>query len=541
MEYFKTIFFVSLILFTFQVFAASDSSSVNVGVKYRCDSTISNFYAPGNGTIAKNSTGYFVTEIHNVGNFKANISVDYLNVTKQNSTYYPGDDLGPVVTDYNGTAWKNVPPGDSRYYLQMFNATYDKGYYGGHVKQRTTCNSSAANNLSNSTTNFTQKRHVPFKIVTAFGKNGGVNTTGNQTTNKTFPDEINHTGNETTNNTLPQNYSKLGNESVNKTIPEDANRSGETSDQTIEGNNNNPGQTPQPQPRPNPTPMLEIDMQPVNQTYTAFQGQYAAAKMNITNVGNATATDLTISPEIQKLRPNWQVRPAKIANLSVGEYVTRDVFVKPPEDQQPGEYIVPVVAHNAQRRLDIDYFMLKVNKSQFNSRISIEESPQSISVSTSNNKTIPVLFRNNGEKTITNVTARLQNMEDCGKVTSSTVDSVGVNETASLQLQVETGKNPESCNSTLIISSSEGAYAFSDVSFSTRPPEGLIPRKQRVPFIAIAWTVILAAYAVLRKRYNLTSSMVRIPFILLLMGETFILLYMVVNYYGVISVSFLPF
>ncbi|MFB6217390.1 MAG: hypothetical protein ABEJ72_10590, partial [Candidatus Aenigmatarchaeota archaeon] len=360
---------------------------------------------------------------------------------------------------------------------------------------------------------------------------------------KTFPDEINQTGTEDTNETLPQNYSELGNESVNKTIPQDANQTGETSDQTIEGNNDNPGQTPRPEPEPTPepTPMLEIDIQPINNTYTAYQGQFAAAKMKIRNVGNQEVTDLTILPKIAELRPDWEVRPAQIANLSVNETVERDVFIRPPEDQQPGKYVVPVVANNSERQLDIDYFVVDVNESELDSQVMITESPGSVSVEAGTNQTIPVLIQNTGEKPMTNVSARLQNIEDCGTVESSTVEKIGVNESASLELMVSTSANPENCNSTLIVSSSEGAYAFSNINFSTRPEEGLIPQEQRVPFIAIIWTVILAAYAVLRKKYELDSSMVKIPFILLLMGETFILLYMIVNYYGVISVSFLPF
>jgi len=263
--------------------------------------------------------------------------------------------------------------------------------------------------------------------------------------------------------------------------------------------------------------------------------------LEIQNIGDRTANNIEISPEIDQVRPGWGSRPAQIANLSVNETVRRDVFVQPPEDQDPGTYVVPVEATNGERVLDLDYFSVKVNRSEFDAKIGIQEAPESVTITSNSSQPLPVLVQNTGERELTNVSAELQNVEDCGTVTSSKVDRIGINESASLDINMRSISESQNCNATLIVSSDQGAYSFSNIDFTVTPEEGLIPEGQRAPFLAIIWTVVLAGYAVLRKKYELTSSLVKIPFILLLVGETVILLYMVVNYYGIFSVSFLPF
>jgi hypothetical protein len=392
------------------------------------------------------------------------------------------------------------------------------------------------------------------------------NQTGNYTSNITTPAQSNLTDNTSTNSSTPDlggnqtseldrpaNANRTGNFTTNTTLPADANRTGEESNQTIEGDNDNPGQTPEPEPEPEPEPgdspepgesdqpRLEIDLEPTNNTYEAFQGQYTPAELQVENIGEDEVTDIQLLPQIENVREGWESRNASVANLSVNETVTRDVFVRPPEDQRPGDYLIPVVAANPDRQLDLDYFTVEVKQSEFAPRVTIQEAPRTVTANTNDNQSLPVLIENPGRRDISNVTAELQNAEDCGEVSASTVSQLSVNGTESLQVDIQTGENAQSCSATLIVSSEDGAYAFSDVQLDVTPEEGLIPQEQRVPLVAIIWTFLLAGYAILRKRYNLTSSVTQIPFFLLLMGETVIILFMLVNYYGVMSVSFLPF
>ncbi len=546
MDLFKTTAFLFVILLTFQVYG-DDDSDVSVSVSHNCEVRITDFQAPGNGSgfIGQNTTGYFNELVKNTGTLPSNLTVEYINVTDQNSTWEPGDPLGEQVKFYNGTNFSNVSSGGERLYTEDFNATYDTGWYTARTNVAVDCMEEDRNVSENTSLKGNDTAYVNFKIIDASGNDGGVNTSGNQSTNETVPEDINSTGNQSTNETVPEDINQTGNQSTNETMPQDADEYGEESDQTIEGDNDNPGQTPvpepEPEPEPDPRPRAFIEIHPVNRTYDARQGQFSPAALRVENVGNDSVNDIQLMPELEELHPDWGVRGAEIANLSAGENVTRDVFIQPTMDQSPGEYVVPVRAENEQAQLDLDYFTVNVLKSNYTPKVEILEAPRSVSMGANTTQPIPVLIENTGERELNNITAEFQNLEDCGTVRTTGTSSLEVNGTDSLNLSVHSGDQTQTCNATLVVSSVEGAYAFSDVEFTTTPEEGLIPREQRVPFLAIAWTFVLAAYAVMRKRYELNSSIVKVPFLLLLMGETLIILYMLVNYYGFFSVSFLPF
>ncbi len=545
MKIFKVMAFLFVILLTFQVYGDSDSD-VSVDVTHKCEVRITDFVSPGNGTgiVAQNSTGYFTEVVKNTGTLTSNMTVENLSVTEQNDSWSPGEPIGDTVETYNGTNFSNVSMTGERLYSQQFNATmppYEEGWYTARTNVTTDCSDKWKNVSENVSLEDNDSDYVNFRVLKAFGEEGGVNTSGNQTTNKTFPEDINSTGNESTNETVPEEFNQTGNQSTNETLPQDADQYGEESDQTVEGDNDNPGQTPTPEPNPVPEPRDIIEIEPVNRTYDAWQGQFAPATIRVSNVGEQSVNNIQLLPEIEELYPDWNMQPAEVANLSANESVTRDVFIQPSQDQTPGEQVVPVRAENSQGRLDLDYFVVDVHKSNFTAQMDILEAPRSVSMETNSTQPLPVLIENTGERDLNNVTAEFQNLEDCGSMRGSTLDTVSVNGTESLNISVQSGEETQSCNATLVVSSAEGAYSFSNVQFTTTPDEGLIPREQRVPFLAIAWTFVLAAYAVMRKRYELNSSIVKIPFLLLLMGETLIILYMLVNYYGFVSVSFLPF
>ena len=518
--------------------------------------------------MAQNDTSSFYYSLVNNGNRNATVvqEIDLrkvenfnsswknrtnMNLSRQNVSYAPEtDNMTHFVPQNETTTLGNT----FLTAFKEFTADYQPGTYKARLQANYTCSEG----------NGTLEEFVNFRIVDAPGAGGGVeqgefpsddpypaqsNITANESSNYTNPDLG---GNDTSELDRPANANRSGNFTTNTTIPADANRSGEESDQTIEGDNDNPGQTPTPIPEPTPgdspqpgesdSPRVAIDIEPTNSTYTGYQGQYAPAELQVQNIGDAAVNNLELIPEIGEIRPGWQVRDATVSNLSAGENVTRDVFVRPPEDQPVGEYLVPVRAQNPDAQLDLDYFTIDVRRSEFESQVRIAEAPRTVSIQSGSSQELPILVENPGRRNITNVTARLQNAEDCGEVSaSSTVSSIDVNGTASLNVGIDAGEESQSCEATLIVSSANGAYSFSDVQINTQPEEGLIPQEQRVPFIAIAWTFVLALYAVLRKRYDLHSSLFKLPFFMLLMGETVIILYMLANYYGMAGLSFLPF
>jgi hypothetical protein len=247
-----------------------------------------------------------------------------------------------------------------------------------------------------------------------------------------------------------------------------------------------------------------------------------------------------LEPLTSEIRSDWEREQATISNLSVNETTTREVFVQPTKSTEPGEYVVPVRASSNGNALDLDYFTLKVKKANFLPKVDIVEAPQTASIEAGSETNLPLLIENPGRRNISDITARIQNIEDCGEAGSGNIDKLETNETGSLQLELEASETSAECETTVIVSSGEGAYSFADLKIETTPREGLIPEEQRVPFIAIIWTFMLLLYAYFTREYSLESWTVKIPFILLLLGETIIIIYVLANQ-GVIQSELLPF
>ncbi|MFB6199838.1 MAG: hypothetical protein ABEJ83_03090 [Candidatus Nanohaloarchaea archaeon] len=311
-----------------------------------------------------------------------------------------------------------------------------------------------------------------------------------------------------------------------------ANRSGNlTSNRSIPGDNASRGSTPRPEPEPEPKPEpkpepeISINIQPVKDKYTTRQGVFKAAEIEVTNVGNTSLQGIELRAMIDKFRESWEVRNARIGNLSVGETVTREVFVRPARNTDPGTYVVPVSGYYEGRQLDLDYFTLEVKKASYVPKIEIQEAPGSLEIQKTEETDIPVLISNAGKRPVEGIEARLQNAEDCVDFSAGTIDRISVNGSKSIQMEFEAYNDTASCEATLVVSSNDGAYAFSDIEIDITPQEGLIPPKHRMPLVAILWTAALIVYGLITKKYELDYLSVKIPFIILLLGETVILLY----------------
>ncbi len=556
-------------------------------------------------SFSQNSTGNFSVAVSNEGNINANITqLNFTNITEENGTYKEGSPYDNIVTSDGSKVVPNISiPGPDREgdeFLQgVPNATIiRKGPIRGHFSREVTFGSGTFNTSSflrgpveanlnvapdngfelnqfysahlrveaecrgpvNATTvetgNFSGVEHASFLVIGDPANEGGANQTGDLETNQTIPEDVNRTGNQSTNQTVPanvtrpgnltsnqtvpQNFSESGGEDINDTVPEDVNQTGEQG-QTVEGDSDQPGQTPNPEPEPDPAP--EIEVEPVNRTYTINRGSFGPAALEVRNIGNTSVGGISLTPQTADLPGPWQARNASVGNLSVGENATRNVFVRPPEDAEPRRYVVPVTASNQDGDLDVDYFYVDVNRTRFPTSVEIVEFPPSATIEQGDNQTLPVLVENAGREPLFNVTAELQNAEDCGEVRDSgTISRLDINESASLTVQILNANPPEQCSdvdATLVVSSERSTFAFSDISISTIQPAGLIPTAQRPPFLALIWSGILAAYALVRKRLDL-DGIYDIPLLLLIAGEVIILTLLFVESFG-FSSAFLPF
>lgn len=585
---------MALVVVSHQAVAQSDSLSVQVEVSGVCR-TPAQVNPPslqseldarvGFVSFSQNSTGNFSVAVSNEGNINANITqLNFTNITEENGTYEEGTPYDNIVTSDGSKVVPNIsipgPDKEGDEFLQgvpnvtiirkgpirghfsrevtfgsssfntssflrgpveaSLNVTGENGFevnqfYSAHLKVEAECRG-PVNATAVETGNFSDVEHASFLVIEDPANEGGANQTGDLETNQTIPEDVNRTGNQSTNQTVPQNFSEEGDEDINDTVPQNVNQTGEQGE-TLPGDNQRPGENSVPQPRP------KIEVEPVNRTYTINRGSFGPAALEVRNIGNTSVGGISLTPQTADLPGPWQVRNASVGNLSVGENATRNVFVRPPEGAEPRRYVVPVTASNQDSELDVDYFYVDVNRTRFPTSVEIVEFPPSATIEQGENQTLPVLVENPGREPLFNVTAELQNAEDCGEVRNSgTISRLDINESASLSVQILNANPPEQCSdvdATLVVSSERSTFAFSDISISTIQPAGLIPTAQRPPFLALIWSGFLVFYALARKRLDL-DGIYDIPLLLLIAGEVIILTLLFVESFG-FSSTFLPF
>ncbi|QGA80119.1 putative membrane protein [Candidatus Nanohalobium constans] len=310
-----------------------------------------------------------------------------------------------------------------------------------------------------------------------------------------------------------------------------------------EGDGNFPGQTPEPEPEPTPepTPLLSVDLRPLNTSYTADRGTFTEVGMEVNNTGEETLSDLELSPRFSE-GMDWQSQSVTIDSLEVGGSVNRSVFVNPGEGVEPGIYQVPVYASTPDEDIGSQYVNVEVTEEPAQtSGLSISEAPQDIRFEMGNNYTVPVLLENSGDNDLENVSIELQNTENCGDYTADEIESIAAGETASVSVNFNTSDNLQECQATIVASSTSGSFAFSEMTVETVEEKGIVPEEFRVPIIASLWTAMLIVYTVVIKRYGMDSLTVKVPMVLLILGETFILIYLSSAYYEILPPGLLPF
>ncbi len=306
-----------------------------------------------------------------------------------------------------------------------------------------------------------------------------------------------------------------------------------------------PTPTPRPEPEPipvtepEPEPIIEIVLTPLNSSYKAFQGQMIPTIYKVENIGETYVENISIEPV---LLPGWNYSETLIDFLNVSEYVNRTMFITPPEDAVPGMYAIPIRAIVNNETADIAYIWIEVLRIQDYPKIRIVEAPEIVEFEELSNVTIPILVENIGKKVLHNVSARIENAEQCLNGVRAGEFDLNISEIKPIDFQATTTRGPRMCRANLIVYSAEDAYAFAPVKIIIKAKPPLIPIHKRItPWLALLWTIIFVIYAITRKRKArmgeiATSNRPRMILYMLLFGELVILAYVFMWYFGVIEI-----
>lgn len=369
-------------------------------------------------------------------------------------------------------------------------------------------------------------------------------TDADEVSNLSKNSSLNNDVNESVNSSRETSANTTTDFERNSSLESDANQ---TSDATeVEGNNpNQPGQTPvpepEPEPEPDPQPLLSVSMRPLNSTYTTSRGRFAEIGLEVSNVGEEAVSNMELSPRFSE-GMDWDAQSVNIDSLGSNESVNESVFVRANEGVDPGMYQIPVFASNEESDIGSQYVDVEVTENITRaSTLSIAEAPQDIRFEVNQNYTVPVLLENAGEEALENVQIELQNTENCGSYNASQIESIAAGETASVSVDFQTSDSLQECEATIVASSDSGSFSFSRMNVENVEEKGVVPQEFRVPIVASLWTLMLIIYTVVFKRYNLDNVAVKLPLIILIAGEVFILIYLSSAYYEVIPSGLLPF
>lgn len=560
-------FSLSLLL-PFAVSQNSQDSTVNVDVENKCDVGIYQYEQPGSGEvdpkiIGKGTSGYFSGTVANTGNqnVTANISI---NVYREENNTYDEVNLTNTSQPGNFSFQEEIPyqtvdenMTDFAEFLTEYNATQDPGNYTGEVSVDYQCQQGR---------NGTTAKNRTFVIIEALGVGEGNqpddvgqdNEVDLELDTDALIEALNQSADLDTNTTELENASLDLNaliEQLNRTgqVDTDVNRTENASletdaDETAEdstpqeGDNDSPGQTPEPEPEPepDPIPLLSVDIKPQNSTYTTAKGRFAEVGLNITNTGEEALNNLQLEPRFSE-GMNWQAQASTIGTLGVGETVNQSVYVNAGESVESGIYQIPVYASNEENDIGSQYVNVEVTEEVFTSALNIGEAPRDIQFEASQNYSVPVLLENDGDSSLENVEVELQNSENCGEYSSETVDEVPAGESSSINIDFEASSELNECEATLVASTDSGDFAFSDMNIENVEDVGVVPQQFRFPIVASMWTLMLMAYAVLTKKYGMHNLTVKVPLVLLVVGEALILIYLSSVYYNVLPPGLLPF
>ncbi|MFT4868961.1 MAG: hypothetical protein ACI83Q_000577 [Colwellia polaris] len=505
----------------FEVYSSNrdaDHSDINVGIASLCGTSVTQFRPPGGGILPTGREGSFLLSFTNNASSTSNVTAS-LNVTFQNETEWsPEDGLEEIGNQTNKTYEAmnetDLTPASSFSAARTFPKTNQTGYYLGRLKVNTECritDGAIQDPIVYGTQTANTTDYVNFRVLVAGGDTGG------------------------------------SGEPIEEPIPRDANQTGEESNETVEGDNDNPGQTPVPEPEPvpepvpDPIPALSLNIEAVNSSVSTPRGGFQEVELRLENLANASIENLTISPQISNLPGDWASQQASVSELSPNETAKRSIFLNPSQNVRPGTYRVSIYGGNGERLLDVERIDFTVFENTTESSIRISEAPEVVRISSGESQTIPLLVENLGEEAVENSTLTVQNLEDCGEASGSYSTSIQPNSSESISLNITSVSELRECDATIIVSTPEGSYSFADMRVEVVPDEGFVPPELRFPIFATAWTVLLILYSVVMTRYNLNSLRLKIPYLVLIVVEAVIFLYIATEFYGIIPPELLPF
>ena len=377
-------------------------------------------------------------------------------------------------------------------------------------------------------------------INNEIGRN--LETDADEISNFTKNSSLDRTANKTENATKNTDANTTSQLEKNASLDSDTETTEDSS--PVEGDNDQAGQTPEPEPEPepepDPQPLVSLSIKPLNSTYEAPRGRFTEVGLEIENIGEEAANNVQLEPRLSE-NMNWQTQTGNIDTLQVGDSINRSVYLNPGEDVDPGIYQIPVYASNAEADIAIQYVNVEVKEQIFQGVLNVEEAPRDVSFEKGGNYTLPLILSNGGERRIQNVSVELENMENCGEYSVDPIDGIEPGSDVSATVQFTAGNNIQECSGTLIASSDSGDLAFSDINIDVKEEIGPIPEEFRVPIVASLWTVMLLAYAVLTKKFGVHNMTVKVPLVLLVVGEAFIIIYLSSAYYNLVPPGLLPF
>lgn len=520
----------------------SDSTKVDLSVKSACEIAVGEYALPSGGVIGIGRTGSLFARVANIGSFEANIERANFTVSRYNRTLnetqtldlslqqFLYNDYEPLADFQNYTAELGTEGASSfGRYVKAFTASteYPTGTYNATISFNATC-----------------FRGPGLEPLSAFDNKTKEFSLVKSEVNEEVPTSPDRIGEAETDEAIPKNFTNDSQVEANPTnftgdARFEANQTANFSEdgrfvanETLERPGDNPN-------LPGVSANNFVEIQPLNRTNIMPRGANNPVRFEIRNLGDRSVPDLIIEPNLERF-DGWESDSARIGNLTAGSTVNRTINVRPPESAEIGTRIIPVEVLSDNQTVDLDFFYADVVRAEENRTIEIVESPPAVNVEEGESRSIPVLVRNTGGTLLTNITAELENHMDCVNYESSPIDELEVNNSVSLPLSVD-AQNVRECEANLIVSTDQGATDFADILLAVNPEDVLIPERQGPPILAIVWTLVLALYAFIRKRLDWESITAELPLILLIMGETVIILYLAVGYFGFISLPFLPF
>jgi len=204
---------------------------------------------------------------------------------------------------------------------------------------------------------------------------------------------------------------------------------------------------------------------------TLQQGQAGEVNFNISNVGDADAFNVTVSP---KVLSGWDSTNYTFAELLAGNDDTGAFQIAPYEKATPKEYLVPVSVNVMYKGIQItvtrEILKVIVLPRTNIARMKILEFPPVIQMEPYSKLDVSFLAKNIGDKNLDGIDLKLESNGDCVTKSNALEQSMVKGETKLLSYSFQSG-GAESCEYNLKFYSGDKLVGFAPIKFvvSTQP------------------------------------------------------------------------